>query len=124
LLLDGVLESILNFGAKQNVFFDFVHITDDHARFNKLKDRLYQKLVIHRRLTCGFNIRSLADDQQKIHDILSEYAHLVRAGMVILVTHHRHFLEDIFHASVTKKALQHPDLPLMILHPQVSAQPV
>jgi nucleotide-binding universal stress UspA family protein len=116
LMLNGSLEYILNFGAKNNVFFDFVQITDDHGKFNTLKNKLYERLVINRQLLCGFNIRSLNEEEHKIHELLFEYAREVRAGMIILVSHHRSFLENITHSSVTKKALQHPPVPLMILH--------
>lgn len=116
LMLEGALEYILAFGAKNNVFFDFVHITSDTAQFTLLKNKLYERLVINREMLCGFNIRSVADPDHQIHEVLFDYAQEVRAGMVVLVTHHRSFLESLSHSSVTKKALQHPPLPLMIIH--------
>ncbi len=116
LMLEGTLEYILAFGAKNNAFFDFVHITSDVAQFTLLKNKLYERLVVNREMLCGFNIRSVTDHDQQIHEVLFGYAQEVRAGMVILVTHHRSFLESLSHSSVTKKALQHPPLPLMIIH--------
>jgi len=116
LMLEGTLEYILAFGAKNNVFYDFVHITSDAAQFTLLKNKLYERLVMNREMLCGFNIRSVAEQDHQIHDVLFEYAQEVRAGMVILVTHHRSFMESLSHTSVTKKALQHPPLPLMIIH--------
>jgi nucleotide-binding universal stress UspA family protein len=116
LMLEDTLEYILAFGAKNSVFFDFVHITGDMDQFTALKNKLYERLVINREMLCGFNIRSVTDHENKIHEVLFDYALEVRAGMVILVTHHRSFLESLSHSSVTKKALQHPPLPLMIIH--------
>lgn len=116
LMLDGSLEYILNFGVKNNVFFDFVHVTDNAKEFNLLKNRLYEKLMLNRNLLCGFNIRSVRNDGQKIDETLFNYANEVGAKMVMLVTHHRSFLENIRHASVTKHALHHPPVPLMIIH--------
>jgi nucleotide-binding universal stress UspA family protein len=118
LILNGALEYILNFGAKHNVFFDFVHVTDDRKHFEILKGKLYEKLVLNRNLLCGFNIRALEDDEKKIHEVLFKYAADVRAGMVILVSHHRGFIDNLRHSSVTRKALHHPDIPLMIIHQQ------
>ena len=116
LMLEGTLEYILAFGVKNNVFFDFVHITNDTAKFTALKNKLYERLVVNREMLCGFNIRSLTDQAHQVHQILFEYANEVRADLVILVTHHRSFLEGLGHMSVTRKALQHPPLPLMIIH--------
>ena len=116
LIIDGVLEYILTFGAKHNVFFDFVHVTSDQKQFEILKQKLYEKLVLNRNLLCGFNIRSLDDEGKKIHEVLFKYAAEARAGMVIFVSHHRKFLDNLRHTSVTRKALQHPDIPLMIIH--------
>lgn len=117
LIIDDTLKSILTFGEKNNVFFDFVHISDDHKNFSKLKDKLYEKLMTQRDLLCGFNIRSLSDDHQQIHEVLFDYAHEVHAGMILLFTKHRNFVENLGHKSVTKKALQQSTIPIMIVHP-------
>jgi nucleotide-binding universal stress UspA family protein len=116
LLLNGTLEYLLTFGTKHNVFFDFVHVTDNIEHFHVLKNKLYERLVLHRDLLSGFNIKSLEENGQKIHEVLFKYALEVRAGMIIMVSHHRSFLDNLRHTSVTRKALQHPPVPLMIVH--------
>lgn len=117
LVLNNTLEFILSFGEKNHVFFDFVHISDDQKGFRKLKDKLYEKLMTKRDLLCGFNIRPVSGQQQQIHEVLFEYARDVHAGMILLVTKHRNFIESLRHKSVTKKALQQTTIPLMIVHP-------
>jgi nucleotide-binding universal stress UspA family protein len=99
-----------------NAFFDFIHITNDQHHFERLKDKLYQRLVTKRDLLCGFNIKCLEGDDGKVHEKISRYANEVRAGMIVLVTHQRKFLEALRHESVTKKALHHPELPILIIH--------
>jgi nucleotide-binding universal stress UspA family protein len=116
LLLNGALEYILNFGAKNNVFFDFVHIAEQEDEFISLKSRLYEKLVTNRQLLCGFNIRMLDQEHQTVHELLFDYAHEVRAGLVLFVSHHRSFIENLTHSSVAKKALLHPQIPVMVVH--------
>ncbi len=117
LIIDKTLESLLTFGAKNNVFFDFIHINDDERQFKKLKDKLYEQLMSNRDLLVGFNIRSMPLGQKHIDEVLSEYAEVVKAGMIVLVSKHRSFLENLTHKSVTKNALLHATLPLMIIHP-------
>jgi Universal stress protein family len=98
-----------------------VHINDDEKQFKKLKDKLYEQLMSNRDLLVGFNIRSMPLGQKNIDEILSEYAEDVKAGMIVLVVKHRSFIENLMHTSVTKKALLHASLPLMIIHPVLNA---
>ena len=116
LLVDGVLEFILTFGSKNNVFFDFVRVTDDQKQFEILKNKLFEKLIRKRNILCGYNIIAIEEGNNKIHEALFKHALDVRAGMVILVAHHRTFLDNLRHTSVSRKALQHPDVPMMIMH--------
>ncbi|MGB4847151.1 MAG: universal stress protein [Saprospiraceae bacterium] len=121
LIMDKTLETLLTFGAQNNVFFDFVHINDNEKEFKKLKDKLYENLMSNRDLLVGFNIRSMPLGQKHIDEVLSEYADDVKAGMIVLVTKHRSFIENLTHKSVTKSALLHATLPLMIIHPVLNA---
>ncbi|MBK9982287.1 MAG: universal stress protein [Saprospiraceae bacterium] len=117
LIIDKTLETLLKFGAKNSVFFDFVHINDNEKEFKKLKDKLYENLMSSRDLLVGFNIRSMPLGQKHIDEVLSEYAESVKAGMIVLVAKHRNFIDNLTHQSVTKKALLHATLPLMVIHP-------
>ncbi len=116
LLLEGVLDYILAFGSSQKAFFDFVHVTDDPMHFESIRQQLNEKLNANHQLLFDFNIKSMQDEEMKIHEVLFRYAAEVRAGMVILVSHHRSFLDNMTHSSVTRKALLHPSVPLMIIH--------
>lgn len=120
LLADGALEYILTFGNKNHTFFEFVHVTDDQVAFNSLRSRLYEKLDVYRSDLNGFEIRSFQPGDLKIHEALFMQASEAHAEMVILLSHHRSFVENITHSSVTKKALQNPPVPLMIIHTPVS----
>ncbi|MEP6793442.1 MAG: universal stress protein [Saprospiraceae bacterium] len=120
LIIDKTLETLLTFGAKNNVFFDFIHINEDEKEFKKLKNKLYENLMSYRELLVGFNILSIPPGQKHIDEVLSEYAVGVKAGMIVLVTRHRSFIENLTHKSVTKNALLHAILPLMIIHPVIN----
>ncbi len=116
LLLNKSLDNILAFGIKSNVFFDFVHVTDDNEAFDALKGKLYEELVVNRTLLCGFNIRPVFDDGLSIDETLFNCAVEAGAQMIAFVTHHRSFPENLLHTSVTRKALTHPEIPVMIFH--------
>jgi len=118
LVLDGALDYLLYFGSLNQVFFDFVHIGDDVSGFPDLKNRLFERLVRHRDWLCGFNIRSLSSGGQRVDEVLFRYAHEAHADMVVLVSQTRGLLDRLRHGSVTRKALQHPEVPLMIMHQQ------
>lgn len=120
LLQEGVLEYILSFGRQQNVIFDFIHVTDDEQQFASLKNKLYARLIANRSLLSGFNIKALKEAELKIHEVLFNYASETRAGMLILVSRHRSFVDSLLHSSVAKKALHNPRIPLMIVHKEAS----
>ena len=116
ILLDGELDYLLYFGSLNQVFFDFINITDDTSAFADLKSKLFERLVQHRDMLCGFNIRSLAPGGRRVDEVLMTYAHEVSADMVVMVTQARSLVERFRHGSSTRKALQHPEVPLMIMH--------
>jgi nucleotide-binding universal stress UspA family protein len=116
---EGVLEFIISFGGKQNVVFDFIHVTDDDRQFEILKNKLDSRLTASHAMLSDFNIKALKENELKIHEVLFNYATETRADMLILVSHHRSFMDNLLHSSVTKKALHQPPIPLMIVHKEV-----
>jgi nucleotide-binding universal stress UspA family protein len=47
---------------------------------------------------------------------LYEYAFYHRIDLIVFVTHHRKFWENILHKSVTNSALLTSDLPILVIH--------
>lgn len=116
LVLDSELDYLLYFGSLNQVFFDFVHIDDDPSGFPDLKNRLFERLVRHRDWLCGFNIRSLGRQGRRIDEVLFQYAQEVHAQLVVMITQSRSLMDRIRHTSSTRQALQHPAVPVMIMH--------
>ncbi len=116
LMLDTALEDILAFGSKNNVFFDFIHVTEDNSGFDNIKNKLYNKLMVNRQPSGGFNIHSVFEADEYIDQTLFSYAQEVGAQMVALVTHQRSFAESFVHKSFTKSAVAHPEVPVIIFH--------
>jgi len=116
LVLDSELDYLLYFGSLNQVFFDFVHIADDSTDFPALKNRLFERLVRHRDWLCGFNIRSLGRQGRRIDEVLFQYAQEVHAQLVVMITQSRGLLDRLRHTSSTRHALQHPEVPVMIMH--------
>ena len=116
LLMDGSLDFILTFGGNHQVIFDFVNVTDDPKSFLQLKSRLDEKLQPHRDVLTGYHVRSVHKKERPVHEVLFHYTQEVRAGLMVLISHHRGFLETLVHSSVTEKVLRHPSTPVMIIH--------
>lgn len=116
LLKGKALEEILTFASEHQVFVDFVFATNDQEQFTHLKNSLYERLVLHKDQLCGFNIRYVSFVKDEVHKALNDYAVRARSEMLVLVTLHRNFLDRLMHASVSKKVLYHPSIPVMITH--------
>ena len=115
-LLNGLpLQNILKFAIEHKVIIDFVYAVNDPEQFRQLRNRLYERLMHHDDL-CGFNIRQVNYRQGQIHEALAEYVKAHHAGLLVLVTRHRNFRESLTHQSVSKKAVLHPEFPVMIMH--------
>lgn len=118
LLKGKALDELLNFATDQQLIVDFINATNDQEAFRKLKNNLYERLVQRKDQLTGFNIRSVDYVEGKVHETLSDYAQRAHAGLLVLVTKHRNLIESLTHQSVSKKALLHPSLPLMLMHTQ------
>ena len=116
LFQDSTLDYILSFGVEKNVFFDFVRVTDDVEEFNSMRDKLYEKLVTNRQVQNASQIMAIHPGDKKVHEVLFSYTQEVNADMLVMVSRQRSFLEKLQHASVTKKALHQPPVPLLVLH--------
>jgi nucleotide-binding universal stress UspA family protein len=53
---------------------------------------------------------------EDITGALYEYAFYHRTDLLVFVTHHRKFWENILHKSVTNSALLTSDLPVLVIH--------
>ncbi len=116
LLHENALTYILDFVSDHRTTADFIFATNDEKQFSYLKDSLNEKLILLHKEMRGINIKSVPYLGEEIHEAIAEYATKVHAGLLVLVTKHRNFVEGLGHTSVSKKALLHPNLPVMILH--------
>lgn len=122
LLKGKALEDMLVFLTENQVFVDFIFATNDQEHFKKLKNSLYERLILFERLVghkndlCGFNIRSVEFVKDEVHQALNNYAMNAHADMLVILTKHRSFMDRIMHTSVSKKILYHPSLPVAIMH--------
>ncbi|MEP6794130.1 MAG: universal stress protein [Saprospiraceae bacterium] len=116
LLHESALTYILHFVSDHHMTADFIFATNDDKQFTYMKDSLNEKLITLHKEMKGINIKSVPYEGEAIHEAIAGYATKVHAGLLVLVTKHRNFIEGLGHTSVSKKALLHPDLPVMILH--------
>ncbi|MFZ1677406.1 MAG: universal stress protein [Saprospiraceae bacterium] len=116
LLHENALTYILDLVSHHHMTADFIFATNDDKQFTFLKDSLNEKLILLHKEIKGINIKSVPYVGEAIHEAIAEYASKVHAGLLVLVTKHRNFIEGLGHTSVSKKSLLHPELPVMILH--------
>lgn len=115
-LHENTLTYILDFVSNHKMKVDFIFATNDDQKFTYLKDILNEKLArLHKEME-GINIQPVPYSGEAIHEALTQFAVKANAGLLVVVTKHRNFIESLGHQSVSKKVLVHPDLPVMVLH--------
>jgi nucleotide-binding universal stress UspA family protein len=53
---------------------------------------------------------------ENVVEALYEYAFYHRIDLLVFVTHHRSFWDNILHKSITNEVLASSDLPLLVIH--------
>jgi len=123
LLNENAMKYLVDFASDQEVFVDFVFVTNDTSEFNMLKDSLTDHLLVHNKKFRKFSISSVPYTDDRIDEALIQYAFGTHAGMIAVTTHHRSFIESLGYRSVSKHILLKHVLPVMVLHSPHNAIP-
>ncbi|MGB4848200.1 MAG: universal stress protein, partial [Saprospiraceae bacterium] len=97
LLHENALTYILDLVSHHHMTADFIFATNDDKQFTFLKDSLNEKLILLHKEIKGINIKSVPYVGEAIHEAIAEYASKVHAGLLVLVTKHRNFIEGLGH---------------------------
>ena len=55
-------------------------------------------------------------ESTSVRDGLNQYAADNEVDLLVMVTKHRNFLDNLFHKSITRDVAIHTELPILILH--------
>ncbi len=112
-------EVLLDMADKNEFYLEFIFANNDDADFQRVKISLQDIMKLHSG-KIGYAISPISLNEDTLHEDLLDSAIQLHADMLVLVTKHRSFFEKMGHRSITKRALHHPILPVMILHDHVN----
>jgi nucleotide-binding universal stress UspA family protein len=94
----------------------FVHVAEegDSKTYQEVENRLFNVLFNGNEPSFAFNLAKI--EGHSVVDGLNDYAMNHNIDLVVMVTPHRSFWEQLFHKSVTKAMTLNTKLPILVLH--------
>ncbi|MBI1226094.1 MAG: hypothetical protein GC192_12735 [Bacteroidetes bacterium] len=94
----------------------FVHVSEegDSKNYDEIESRLFNVLFKGNEPTFAFNMANI--EGHSVVDGLNDYAIKHNIDLVVMVSPHRNFWEQLFHKSVTKAMVLNTKLPILVLH--------
>ncbi|MDQ3016257.1 MAG: universal stress protein [Bacteroidota bacterium] len=108
-------EELLDMADINEFYLEFIFANNDDSDFQRVKNSL-QDIIKSHSGKIGYAISPMSLNEDTLHEDLLDSAIQHKADMLVLVTRHRSFFENMGHRSITKRALHHPMLPVMIMH--------
>ena len=120
-LMDSdAFDHFLDMADRHKFYLEFIYANNDDHDFQRIKSNLQQVMKSYPGVA-GYAVSPIPYNEDSLHEDLLVSASQLKADMLVLVTKHRSFFENMGHRSITKRALHHPILPVMVLHEQVKA---
>ncbi len=113
-------DQFLDMADKNEFFLEFIFANNEDRDYQRVKTNLQQVMKLYSGLA-GYAISPVLYNEDTLHEDLLVSASQLQADMLVLVTKHRTFFENMGHRSITKRALHHPNLPVMVLHEQLKS---
>lgn len=94
----------------------FVHVSEDGntQSYEEIENQLFKVLFNGNEPTFAFNMTNV--EGHSVVDGLNEYAIKHNIDLVVMVSPHRNFWEQLFHKSMTKAMTLNTKLPILVLH--------
>lgn len=94
----------------------FVHVSEegDTENYQEIESRLFKVLFNGNEPKFAFNMTNV--EGHSVVDGLNDYAIKHNIDLVVMVSPHRNFWEQLFHKSVTKAMTLNTKLPILVLH--------
>ena len=114
--IDGdVMEKIIDFAGR---FSAGIHLVDVHENEQKGRYKVTEQLLeqqLNDRLP-ELKFKMAEVESTSIREGINHYAEDNEIDLLVMVTKHRKFLENLFHKSITRQVAVHSKLPILILH--------
>lgn len=111
---ERVLPRLLSFARRFDSQVQYVHVNT-----NAEQEYVVNKIPL---LPVGESRQNISElttiESSDILDGLLRYAAEQKADLIAMSTTQRSFMEELFHRSVTRKAVLHIQIPLLIMHPE------
>ena len=110
-----VMEKIVDFAGRfsAGIHLVDVHENDDKGRY-KVTEQLLEQQLNDKLPKLKFKMAEV--ESTSVWEGLDHYAGDNDVDLVVMVTKHRKFLENLFHKSITRQVAVNTKLPILILH--------
>lgn len=111
---DDFLEALSFFNRYINATVHFVHVrTQGSEAFEKTKQEIFEELFEAGNPAFAFEIEEVQG--KDVAEALAAYLEGHFIDLMVLVTKHRHFIDQLLHRSLTKQMVFHTEVPLLVL---------
>lgn len=108
------VQQTVSFAKRFDAQIHFVHVGPGGERDLDLQRERFEASFVESGYSKPFIFSKMVSDD--IVGALYEYAFYHRIDLLVFVTHHRAFWDNILHKSVTHEALASSDLPILVIH--------
>ena len=110
-----IMEKIVDFAGR---FSAGIHLVDVHENEQKGRYKVTEQLLeqqLNERLP-KLEFKMAEVESTSVWEGLNHYVDDNEVDLLVMVTKHRKFVENMFHKSVTREVAVHSKLPILILH--------
>ncbi len=112
---EKTIHKIIDFAKRFDAEIQLLHIEEGQGGKDQDMEDLFLE-TLFKKIAPSLDYILHTTPQGSITDTLYQYAEKLNADLIVLVTHHRKFWENLLHKSTTKSMVLHAKMPLLILH--------
>ena len=109
------LKHIFDFANQFDAKVQLVHVTEPKHKLDPKLESIMLDHIFKARLSNGkVNLKHL--QSSKVWEGLYRYANEHNCDLIVMVTKHRSFVQQLFHKSKTAEVIRHSKLPILVMH--------
>jgi K+-sensing histidine kinase KdpD len=106
-----MIQDVIDFSLPFQSELHFIHVEDFSSGVSKI---IWDELFTPANKNLSFKIQSIYGED-KIEE-LKKYADANRINLMVFVSQHRGFWENLIHSSITQNVAMVSDIPIMVMH--------